>query len=61
MAKPWRRALRRDASRPALERGPVLFVAFFRLAAICRFEARRYLDDLSKCLSEEYLNHMNHL
>jgi hypothetical protein len=38
MANPWHSALRRDASRPARERGPVLFLALFRLAAIFRSE-----------------------
>jgi hypothetical protein len=33
-ANPWRRAFRRAASRPATERGPVLFLALLRLAVI---------------------------
>src|SRR5271165_773699 len=35
-ANPWRRAFRRAASRPATERGPVLFLALLRLAVIFR-------------------------
>jgi hypothetical protein len=35
-AKPWRRALRQLRRSPALERGPVLFSEFFRLAVRCR-------------------------
>src|ERR1700682_6596952 len=48
MAKPWRRALRRDASRPASERGPVLFLALLRLAAICRSDG----NQLFRCFTK---------
>ena len=48
VARPWRRAFCRDAARPASERGPVLFLAFLRLAAIFRSDVMESVH----CLGE---------
>lgn len=40
--RPWRKALRRLRNRPSSDRGPVLFLALLRLAAIFRSEVIAY-------------------
>ena len=59
VARPWRRALCRDAARPAAERGPVLFLAFLRLAAIFRSDVIAlvlYLGEFAREAAEAHLD-----
>src|SRR6516165_2454138 len=59
-ANPWRRACGRAASRPATERGPVLFLALLRLAVIFRSDGisvilwfRGRVLSLARCRSRD--------